>query len=371
VAGDEQAEISGLAETIKVKRSEGWSYYEQALLCRTNAQAAAIARGLEDRGIPVYYLGNLFEREEVQDMLALLSLAGEGDGPALVRVARIPEHAMDPQAVQLILDHAQMTGQPLAGVLANAADIDGLSPGGVQAALGLARVLIPMVSTTDAWDFLARYLFEHGSYARELLYPSTVTRHQRLLALGQLLALAHGFRERPLFGSDEDGKRAFLGYVRQLVASRDPRIYQPLASEHVDAVRILTIHASKGLEFPVVYIPNLAEGRFPTHKRRQLAPTPPGLAGMTDEDELAEEACLFFVGLSRARDELVLSRSERYGEQSYEPSSLLDMAQGFFSTSPPIEVRWEYRMGTATDTGPHPPTSSPNSGRGGDAAPRP
>jgi superfamily I DNA/RNA helicase/Zn-dependent peptidase ImmA (M78 family) len=340
IASDDQAEIDGIAATIGEKLENGWRYNQQAILCRTNAQAATLATGLEARGIPVGYLGSLFARSEVKDMLALLSLACEGDGSGLVRVGQMAEHAMDPQDVQQILSHARATEQRFPDLLEKASEIDGLSSDGVHSAMRLARLITPMAFGTDAWLFLARYFFEHSSYIRDPLRALTGAGRQRLMAVGQLLELARDFGELPLADPDEDRKRAFLNYVRRLIASQDPRIYQPLTAEHIDAVRILTVHASKGLEFPVVFLPNLAQRRFPPQKRTSSAPPPPGLTALADEDPLVEEACLFFVALSRARDELVLSRAERYGRQKYKPSPLLDMVQGYFAATPPVELRW-------------------------------
>src|SRR5260221_7373931 len=100
-------------------------------------------------------------------------------------------------------------------------------------------------------------------------------------------------------------------------------------AEEASSLRILTVHASKGLEFPVVYLPGLADRRFPSQRRADPAPLPPGLeeaeapAATPEQSHLAEEACLFYVALTRARDELVLSYAERYGRMRYRPSPFL------------------------------------------------
>src|SRR5262249_37610481 len=106
-----------------------------------------------------------------------------------------------------------------------------------------------------------------------------------------------------------------------------------------EGVWVLTVHGSKGLEFPVVFLPGLAERRFPTQSRHDFTPPPPGMiegVDGSDEDDphLVEEACLFYVALTRARDELVLSVAERYGAMSYRPSRFLA----------PIEARLGRRL---------------------------
>jgi CRISPR/Cas system-associated exonuclease Cas4 (RecB family) len=94
-----------------------------------------------------------------------------------------------------------------------------------------------------------------------------------------------------------------------------------------EGVWVLTIHASKGLEFPVVLLPGLAERRFPVQAQHDFTPPPPGMIeggdGAEGDSHLIEEACLFYVALTRARDELILSVAERYGAVSYRPSRFL------------------------------------------------
>jgi hypothetical protein len=93
-------------------------------------------------------------------------------------------------------------------------------------------------------------------------------------------------------------------------------------------VRVLTVHAAKGLEFPVVFVPNLSAGKFPSRGRPSLLPSLPVAdgtesSGGNEQNELREEARLFFVALTRARDHLVLSRAERYNNRAAQPSPLL------------------------------------------------
>jgi DNA helicase II / ATP-dependent DNA helicase PcrA len=109
----------------------------------------------------------------------------------------------------------------------------------------------------------------------------------------------------------------FLEYIRELAASNKGSgvLYAPAVQ---NAVQVMTVHKSKGLEFPVVYVPHLAKGHFPVRNPgRGKVPLPPGLAHHSElEDREEEDRCLFYVALTRAEDELVLSRAEAYGRRA-------------------------------------------------------
>ncbi|MFI5273797.1 MAG: UvrD-helicase domain-containing protein [Ktedonobacterales bacterium] len=136
--------------------------------------------------------------------------------------------------------------------------------------------------------------------------------------------------------TDEDAPAVtcFLHYLGALRAA-GAEITLPSAGE--DAVAVLTLHASKGLEFPVVYLPGLAKGRFPGYSRPDDA-CPPGFREESDAGvAAAEERCLFYVGVTRACDTVVITRAQRYGKQNAQPSpllALLDDAEDFAAAAP-------------------------------------
>src|SRR5437660_6263632 len=92
----------------------------------------------------------------------------------------------------------------------------------------------------------------------------------------------------------------------------------------------MTVHASKGLEFPVVYLPGLIQRNFPLQARSNPVPAPAGMLPVESEGSASHEtgeACLFYVGVTRARDQLILSYSERKGKQKAKPSVYLDIGR--------------------------------------------
>jgi hypothetical protein len=108
-----------------------------------------------------------------------------------------------------------------------------------------------------------------------------------------------------------------------------------------DSVRVMTMHAAKGLEFPTVFIPNLARGRFPARGRQGMRMATGILDSDPGGDRVADDECLFFVALSRARDRLVLSYARRYGRRDATPSPILALAEPAFALEPPKRVAWQ------------------------------
>lgn len=114
-------------------------------------------------------------------------------------------------------------------------------------------------------------------------------------------------------------------------------------ADGIDAVRLLTAHASKGLEFRAVYLPALGQGIFPARRQARPCPPPVGMLASDGDGHEEEEECLFFVALSRARDVLCLSRARRYGNQNSNPSSLLLAIADLLPARPDGPVTWASR----------------------------
>ena len=323
VASDLTAEAEGLAKEIESQLAAGIPYSDQAVLCRSHTYLRRVGAEIERLGVPVLYLGNLFERPEVRDMLSLLSLTCEPDGRGLLRVARFPEYEVPLDDVLSLITLAQDLGITFPDALDLAATADAISEEG-KAGLGLLASHLKGFRYSSPWALLAYYLFERSAYLHPLLADSSVMGQQCLLALFQFLQFAR--EQRPQSHLEVgDGKLRLLLHIRQLVIYGDEKNLSQLPSwaEHIEAVRLLTVHASKGLEFKAVYLPALGKGIFPTGNRAKPCPPPAGMVLSNHDDHDEEEECLFFVALSRARDILRLSRAQRYGSRNCSPSTLL------------------------------------------------
>lgn len=121
---------------------------------------------------------------------------------------------------------------------------------------------------------------------------------------------------------------AVAAFLHYLVAMRAAKVSITIPAPEDDTVRVMTLHSSKGLEFPIVYLPYLVKGRFPAQKSGREDPNPPGFRELdAPGQEEAEEQCLFYVGVTRARDQIVLTRAERYSKSATR-SPLLQLVEG-------------------------------------------
>ena len=307
-----EEEAEGIAASVRALEASGVRLRDQAVLCRTNTRLNEIALALEVRGIPVLHLGSLFEREEIRDLLALLSLAVGPFGDALARVGAMPRYNLTIQDVYLATRRLRELEQPVLLTLAGLADLPGLSPEGAAGLRRLAADFEGVRPEASPWEILSNYLLDRSDVVREISQYQSVAERMRAVAMWQFLNFV---REQSPFGTGLPAKRV-LNRVRQLVLLAEERDLRqvPAAALHLDAVRLMTVHGSKGLEFEAVHIPGLTTASFPSSYRGQRCPPP---AGMIQDSELSvseeakcaherEEECLFFVAVSRARTHLFL-----------------------------------------------------------------
>jgi superfamily I DNA/RNA helicase len=259
-------QADGIAQRITQFHAEGYRYREMAILCRTRRQAKSLRTLLSERGVPVAAPpdeNGLLSVPDARKMVAVLSRSVDPTGPASRAFPELPP------------------GLPFRG---------------------------------DAVEFWSELLWGTPGWARQV---------QDIEAVSRLLTLARSFRERSgvLIGPRDDNRREFLRHLRR-IARYGGNFGEAEDDETTDTVQVMTVHAAKGLEFPIVFVPNLSRDMFPS--RPGLALLPP-LVGMEGDATREEEARLFFVALTRARDHLILSRANRYNRRSYDPSPLIEL----------------------------------------------
>jgi superfamily I DNA/RNA helicase len=306
----EQQQVA-LADAIEELRREGYAYREQAVLCTGNEKLSTIGHDLERLGVPVLFLGSLFERAEVKDLLALLSVLVDRRAMGLVRLACWPDFTATFADVATIFEHLRAGEHTPGSWLQQVDTMPGISDTGRQALARLAVALNGFDQTASPWTVLASLLLDRTRIAARLGTSADLADRTRGIAIWQFLNFV---RVQPA-GRGLPITR-LLDRVRGLVRLGDDRDLRqlPAAAQHLDAVRLMTIHGAKGLEFGGVHIPGLNSDTIPRTPPAPPCPAPDGMIAGADGSALEafragqaeEQECLFYVAQSRARNRLIL-----------------------------------------------------------------
>lgn len=335
-APDLLSEAAAIRDQIEHLRKERKIPYEgQAILARTHLCLARFGKVLQELGVPVLYLGDLFERPEIRDLLSLVSLGADPSGAGLVRVAQFAEYGASRADALSVIREAGARNENIFATLKCIDSVEGLSEQGRAGLALLARHLAGVEWKTSAWTLLSRYLLEDSDYIRPLLEAEDIPARQSLLAIYQFLKFC---REHHDAQKGAGGRRPLLEAIRRLERLDDDKAFRvvPPEADGIPAVRMLTLHASKGLEFSAVHLPQVSTRYVPGPKRPVACPAPVGLERLeiSKADHDAEEECLFFVALSRARDVLTINSAGTYtGNQTCNPSKFLDRLTGMLPAS--------------------------------------
>ncbi len=330
VSANERTEAAELIEEIKRLEEAGVEYRDQAVLCRRHDDLMRLSEALEKAEIPVLYLGNFFERPEIRDLLCVISLTAEIDGRALYRLANFDEYGFSFRDVKIFTDYAFENRIKFPRALRRFAKVKSLSPSSQAKFEKLAEHFKGFHFRKSAWHVLSQYLFIKSDYLRLLAADDSVQGQQKRLAVYQLLLLTYQLREQ---FSDSDGnpKYHFLNYVRHLKLNNEEKQLRqpPQWADEINAVRLMTVHAAKGLEWSAVHLPTLCEGKFPQRSPRpeKCPPPPEMLPDETDQSYGDDETSSFFVALSRARNHLFLYRAREYEFSQKESSRFLKLIE--------------------------------------------
>ncbi|TPG04136.1 ImmA/IrrE family metallo-endopeptidase [Rhodanobacter glycinis] len=335
-------QVVALAESILEMQSVGHALRDQAVLCTGNDKLSEFGQQLERMGIPVLFLGSLFERTEVKDLLAALTLLVDRRATGLLRTACMPSFAMCLEDVVAVMNYLRTADQTAGAWRALPDTVEGLSASGRAALARLNTALTDLEATCDPWEALAQFLLGPAQLAGQLVQSGTPGDRAKGIAVWQLLNF---MRVQPK-GQGLPIQR-LMDRIRRLVRLADERDLRqlPAAARSIDAVRLMTIHGAKGLEFEIVHLPGMNKGTLPRTVKQNGCPPPEnmiegaqGPAGKHHEDEtFKEHECLFYVGMSRARDRLffyAVNFSESSGQRKPSPrqqSPFIDRLTGFIT----------------------------------------
>ena len=282
VATGLDAEAAGMASEIERRRAQGIPYRDQAVLCRSHTYLARFASRLEALGIPVLYLGDLFERPEIRDLLALMSFTCEPERGGLLRVATFPEYGIPLEDVRAVLGFAAAEDLFPLQAIARIDEIPGITDAG-RRGLGSLRSHLDFVRPgTPAAVLLFEFLFTRSRYLDTVLDDDTVTGACKRVAIYQLLQFATEYQPT----GDGNPRQQLLRWIRRLETFGDEKQLRqmPSSANGIDAVRLLTVHASKGLEFRAVHLRQPAsagEARDGHRRSREPRRSPEAVHGLS------------------------------------------------------------------------------------------
>ena len=323
-------ECDFVADAVVTRHAdESRPYSDFAILVRGNAQADAFLRALNLARIPWRFSGSrgLYDQEEIRSAIALLRvLADPRDTLSLHYLASSEPYEVPAESLALATAHAQRQNKSLLQILrilSNNAGFLDVSPDALERIARLLEdldVLLPLSTKERTGELLFQYLSTQTGTIERLSNSPVPADIQRVQNLARLFSIIERFSRVARY----DRVAWFIDYLDDLIEAGDnPPVGD--AQWDDDAVSVLTIHQAKGLEFPIVFMVGLVSGRFPSNNRADPIPLPGGLVKdiVSDSDfHRQEERRLFYVGMTRAKEDVVFSSGQDYGGKRIRKPSL-------------------------------------------------
>jgi DNA helicase II / ATP-dependent DNA helicase PcrA len=369
VADNEHDEARFVAEEIDAVVADGeLTYNDVAVFYRTNNSSRSLEEVFIRAGIPYKVVGGVrfYERREIRDVVAYLRvLDNPGDAVSMRRILNTPRRGIGDRAEACVAVYAENTGSSFADALEAAAEgkVPMLNTRSAKAIAGFVEMLDDLRARLDSSQGdlgdLVEAVLERTGYRAELESSTDPQDLARLDNLNELVSVAHEFAtdlanatalDDDSVGTPDDEDVPDTGVLAQflervsLVADADE-----IPEHSAGVVTLMTLHTAKGLEFPVVFVTGWEDGMFP-HMR-----------ALGDAAELSEERRLAYVGITRARQRLYVSRAKvrsSWGQPMLNPESR------FLREIPQELIDWR-RLD------PTPSFSAPVSGAGRFGSPRP
>lgn len=332
-ASDEIDEAFYVVQELKRIKQQGKPLNDSVILYRTNALSRAIEEILVRSNIPYQLVGatRFYDREEIRDMVAYLKLTyNPQDSQAFMRIANVPKRAVGKTSLERLLEHSQSSGLSITDAALQADRFSDIPKKAQLALKDFAHIVmdrwIPAAKNTSDKNCVSKLIeliLKDTKYIDMLEEAASTNKDE--LALGRIenihefMAVAREFEAI----ADEPDLDSFLTRI-SLVSDLDK------VKMDEDAVKLMTLHSAKGLEFPVVFMMGMEEGLFP-HVRSLDSPA-----------QLEEERRLMYVGVTRAGDNLYLSRARR--RSSYGQSANYTIPSRFLSEITPGLVSGFYEQ---------------------------
>jgi len=318
VAESEHDEANFVADEIRQLQKDSHSNPgDTAIFYRTNAQSRVFEEVFMRNALPYKVVGGLrfYERREVKDLLAYLRvLTNLEDEISLRRIINVPKRGIGDTTLEYVDEFARLRGVSRWQGLLQASQIEALSSRAAQAIndfTSMISALNVLVEAKTRPSVIVEAALEQSGILKELIDSTDPQDEVRVENLKELVAVSMEYEEREFDELFEDEEISLSGFLEKvsLVADADEI---PEGEDHGGVVTMMTLHTAKGLEFPTVFLTGMEDGIFP-HSRT-----------LGEKDEIEEERRLAYVGLTRARERLYLSRAEyrsTWGAPNYNPPS--------------------------------------------------
>ncbi|HGD0145458.1 TPA: DNA helicase PcrA [Streptococcus agalactiae] len=309
-ANNEQEEAVFVASTIdNIVREQGKNFKDFAVLYRTNAQSRTIEEALLKSNIPYTMVGGtkFYSRKEIRDVIAYLNiLANTSDNISFERIVNEPKRGVGPGTLEKIRSFAYEQNMSLLDASSNVM-MSPLKGKAAQAVWDLANLILTLRSKLDSLTVteITENLLDKTGYLEALQVQNTLESQARIENIEEFLSVTKNFDDNPeITVEGETGLDRLSRFLNDLALIADT---DDSATETAE-VTLMTLHAAKGLEFPVVFLIGMEEGVFPLSR------------AIEDADELEEERRLAYVGITRAEQILFLTNANTrtlFGKTSY------------------------------------------------------
>ena len=311
-SGDDEAHfiISKIQEEVEEKKR---SYHDFAVLYRTNAQSRTVEESFVKSNVPYQIVGGhkFYDRKEIMDIMAYLKLvANPSDSMSFNRIINTPKRGIGPVSVRRFLDFARENNLSILGAF------DHITMSGITTRAA-AKLSDFGAKLRDAINFakdhsvtgLTEKILQDFGYTAALKAEHTIEAETRLENLDEFLSVTKRFDDEYEENDDSDEtENALSDFLAEVSLLSD----QDDLANNDDQVALMTLHAAKGLEFPVVFLVGMEDGLFPLSR------------SLMEDDQLEEERRLAYVGITRAKRELFLTNAYSrmmYGRMQNNPPS--------------------------------------------------
>lgn len=324
-ASDVDVEANYIADKIAYMRRDAYDYHDFAVLYRTNSQSRAIEQALLRQNIPYRLVGgqSYFKRKEIKDLMAYLRLiCNPDDDLSFVRVVNEPKRGIGAASIDKL---SHFAAESELSLMSSIQDATGVVAKATLNKLMDFKTMIYMLRAQIEDHSLASFIdlvLSQTGYLEMLENENTIEADSRIDNLGEFKSMATQFEDVDLdeiLAEEESEERANdLPTMTKLIILLNDLMLQTDTETEVEAneskVTLMTIHAAKGLEFPVVFICGFEDGIFPLRSAIEQG-----------ADDLEEERRLAYVAITRAEDLLFITNAQsryQYGMRSANPESM-------------------------------------------------